>query len=462
MLAKEQLHEYQRYCIEFIKKNPAVLLILEMGLGKTIISLTAIEELMFESFEVNKVLIIAPLRVARDVWPEEIRGWSHVKDLRCSVILGKKEARTEALNADADIYIINRENLQWLVEELEKSHTPWPFDMAVIDELSSFKNCRSKRYRALNKVRPFISRIVGLTGTPSSNGLMDLWSEVRLIDGGKRLGKYIGRFREQYFKVGDMNPYTGEVYNYIPLPGAEKEIYKKIGDITVSMKSLDYLEMPECINIRHEVEMNGKERKLYNSLKNNMILQLGGNNICAENAAVLSGKLQQMANGAIYDENKEIINIHERKLDMLEDLVEQSNGQSVLIAYWYQHDRTRIAERLKKAGYEPRELRSEQDILDWNSGRIQTALISPASAGHGLNIQKGGHILVWFSTIWSLEMFQQTNARLWRQGQKDIVTIHHIICKDTIDEDVLDALENKDTTQKRLIDAVKADLEVQK
>ncbi len=230
----------------------------------------------------------------------------------------------------------------------------------------------------------------------------------------------------------------------------------------MSMKSLDYLEMPECINIRHEVEMNGKERKLYNSLKNNMILQLGGNNICAENAAVLSGKLQQMANGAIYDENKEIINIHERKLDMLEDLVEQSNGQSVLIAYWYQHDRTRIAERLKKAGYEPRELRSEQDILDWNSGRIQTALISPASAGHGLNIQKGGHILVWFSTIWSLEMFQQTNARLWRQGQKDIVTIHHIICKGTIDEDVLDALENKDTTQKRLIDAVKADLEVQK
>lgn len=303
-----------------------------------------------------------------------------------------------------------------------------------------------------------IGRMVGLTGTPASNGLMDLWAETYLIDNGKRLGRFIGRYREAFFKADGMNPYTGIVYNYAPLPGAEEEIYERISDISVSMKSKDYLNMPERIEANHYVEMDPKEKRLYDKMKDQLLVTLDGETIDASNAAVLSGKLMQMANGAIYNNQKEVKVIHDKKLLMLADLIEQANGQNVLIAYWYKHDLSRILDYLKELGYAPREIRTDTDITDWNAGRIPIGLISPASAGHGLNIQKGGHILIWFSLVWSLEMYQQTNSRLWRQGQKEVVTIHHILTKDTIDEQIQKALSRKETTQSSLIDAVKAHL----
>ena len=370
---------------------------------------------------------------------------------------GNVRCRIAALNTAADVYVINRENIKWLVDYLEKNRMPWPFDFVVIDEISSFKNWKAQRFKALKKVRPFIQRMVGLTGTPVPKGLMDLWAEVGIIDRGKRLGRFIGKFRETYFKPGAMNPYTGVVFDYIPLPGAEQKIYERISDITISMKSMDYLEMPEKISVEHEVEMDSDERALYDEMKKELVLAIGGEVIDAANAAVLSGKLQQMANGGLYASDG-FVKIHDRKLDMLEDLIEEANGQSVLIAYWYQHDKERIMERLTHFGYKPREMKSCKDIEDWNAGKIQIALISPASAGHGLNIQQGGHILIWYSLCWSLEMYAQTCARLWRQGQKNVVTIHHIVCKGTVDADVLAALESKSSTQQNLIDAVKAHL----
>lgn len=406
----------------------------------------------------KKTLVIAPLRVAKIVWPEEKNQWDHTHFLRMSVITGSAKQRKEALRTPADVYVINRENVKWLISSFEDAKIPWPFDMVVIDELSSFKNHKSQRWKALKKVRPMIGRMVGLTGTPASNGLMDLWAETYLIDNGKRLGRFIGRYREAFFKADGMNPYTGIVYNYSPLPGAEKDIYERISDISVSMKSKDYLNMPERIEVNHYVEMDPKEKRLYDKMKDQLLVTLDGETIDASNAAVLSGKLMQMANGAIYNDQKEVKVIHDKKLLMLADLIEQANGQNVLIAYWYKHDLSRILNYLKELGYAPREIRTDTDISDWNAGRIPIGLISPASAGHGLNIQKGGHILIWFSLIWSLEMYQQTNARLWRQGQKDVVTIHHILTKDTIDEQIQKALSRKETTQSSLIDAVKAHL----
>lgn len=302
--------------------------------------------------------------------------------------------------------------------------------------------------------------MVGLTGTPAGGGLMDLWAETYLIDNGERLGRFIGRYREAYFKADGMNPYTGVVYSYVPLPGAEERIYHKISDISVSMKALDYLDMPKFVPVVHRVDMEPQERKLYEELKKELLVEVDGENIDAANAAVLSGKLLQMANGAIYNDSREVIPVHRQKLLMLEDLIEQANGQNVLVAYWYQHDRSRILEFLTEKGYQPRDIKTEADISEWNAGHIQVGLISPAGAGHGLNIQRGGHILIWFSMIWSLEMYQQTNARLWRQGQKEVVTAHHIVCRDTVDEDVLKALEHKDTTQQNLIAAVKAHLTI--
>ena len=415
-------------------------------------------DLMFDSFDVGKVLIIGPLRVARDVWPAELKKWDGFDFLRMSVITGDAKERTAALMKPADVYVINRENVKWLVDYMEKRRIPWPFDMVVIDELSSFKNHQSQRWKALRKVRPRIKRMLGLTGTPASNGLMDLWAEVFLIDKGERLGRFIGQYRGAYFHPGKMNPYTGIVYNYTPIPGAEERIYSRISDITVSMKALDYLDMRDYVPVTHTVSMEPAERKLYEQMKADLLVHVKGEEIDAANAAVLSGKLLQMANGAIYNDAGEMVQIHDKKLDMLEDLIEQANGQNVLIAYWFRHDHERIMERLTALGYQPRDLRSEKDIADWNAGKIQVGLISPASAGHGLNIQDGGHILIWFSMIWSLEMYQQTNARLWRQGQKELVTIHHIVCGDTVDGDVLLALKRKDTTQQNLIAAVKAQL----
>lgn len=451
-------HRYQEYAISFIETHKEAMLLLDMGLGKTVISLTAILNLMFDRFEVKKTLVIAPLRVAKTVWPEEKNQWDHTHFLRMSAITGSAKQRKEALRTPADVYVINRENVKWLISSFEDAKIPWPFDMVVIDELSSFKNHKSQRWKALKKVRPMIGRMVGLTGTPASNGLMDLWAETYLIDNGKRLGRFIGRYREAFFKADGMNPYTGIVYNYSPLPGAEEEIYERISDISVSMKSKDYLNMPERIEANHYVEMDPKEKRLYDKMKDQLLVTLDGETIDASNAAVLSGKLMQMANGAIYNNQKEVKVIHDKKLLMLADLIEQANGQNVLIAYWYKHDLSRILDYLKELGYAPREIRTDTDITDWNAGRIPIGLISPASAGHGLNIQKGGHILIWFSLVWSLEMYQQTNSRLWRQGQKEVVTIHHILTKDTIDEQIQKALSRKETTQSSLIDAVKAHL----
>ena len=408
---------------------------------------------MFDMFEVRKVLIIGPLRVARDTWPSEIEKWEHLRHLRYSVAVGSAEERVTALQADADIYIINRENVDWLV-----SNRIFDFDMIVIDELSSFKNHQSKRFKALMKVRPKVKRIVGLTGTPASNGLMDLFAEFRLLDMGERLGRFIGQYRNEYFKPDKQNGYI--VYSYKPLPDAEETIYEKISDITVSMKAVDHLKMPKLISNEYSVKMSESEKEKYKELKEELILEVQDTEITAANAAALSNKLCQMSNGAIYDDDGEIIPIHNRKLDALEDIIESANGKPVLVAYWFKHDRTRIAERLHKLGIVYQEIKSAESIKKWNSGKLQAALIHPASAGHGLNLQSGGNFLVWFGLTWSLELYQQTNARLWRQGQQsETVVIQHIVTKGTVDEKILKALKEKDETQTALMTAVKAELE---
>jgi SNF2 family DNA or RNA helicase len=457
-LSRDLIHDYQNHCVSFLESRQQSMLILEMGLGKTAISLTAVLDLMFDSFEVSKVLVIGPLRVVNNVWPKEVAKWEHTSFLRMSVVSGTARQRESALSTKADIYAINRENVKWLVDRYEKKRQRWPFDMVIIDELSSFKNHTSARWRAMRRIRPMVSRMVGLTGTPSPNGLMDLWAQVYLIDNGQRLGRFIGRYREAYFKPKELNPFTGIVYRYEPLPGAEDAIYERISDITVSMKALDYLDMPECVMVDHEVQMDEAEKKVYETMKEDLLVELEGQTIDASNAAVLSGKLQQLSGGALYGEDGEVHIIHSRKLDMLEDLVEQANGQSVLVCYWFRHERQRIIEHLTKKGFEVRELLSSDDINDWNDGKVPVGLISPASAGHGLNLQDGGHILIWFSPIWSLELYQQTNARLWRQGQKNVVTIHHIVTDGTVDERIMKALKSKEQVQEALIEAVKAEI----
>ena len=451
-------HAYQAFCINYIKTHPVSALFLDMGLGKTVITLTAIRDLMLDELLVTKTLVIAPLRVARDTWPAETRKWDHLNDLDISVIVGDLRVRESAVSKSALIYIINRENVKWLVEYYERNGIQWDFDCVVIDELSSFKNYHSQRFKWLRKMRPFVKRWIGLTGTPSSNGLMDLWAEIGILDGGQRLGRFIGRYRDAYFKPSSMNPNTGVVYSYAPREGAEQQIYDRISDITISMKALDYLEMPECVYVNHEVQMSDQEKKLYDQLKSDLIIPLEDGDIDAANAAALSNKLLQLSNGAVYDENGIVRVVHKRKLEMLEDMIEAANGQPVLIAYWFKHDHQRIMEHLTACGYSPRDIRESEDIKDWNTGKMAVALIHPASAGHGLNIQEGGHILIWFGLTWSLELYQQTNARLWRQGQRDTVTIHHIVCENTVDEDVLNALSSKNVTQEKLIAAVKAQL----
>lgn len=443
-------HDYQKYATNFIIENPIAAVFLEMGLGKSVITLTAIEELMYDRFEVSKVLVIAPLRVARDTWPAEIEKWEHLTNIRYSVVIGTEAERKAALARPADIYLINRENVDWLIT---KSGYHFDFDMVVIDELSSFKSYQAKRFKSLLKVRPRIRRIVGLTGTPSSNGLMDLWAEFRILDLGERLGRYITHYRNDYFMPDKRNQHM--IFSYKPLPGAEDAIYKKIGDITISMKSADFLKMPECIINEVPVQLSAPERKIYDQLCANMVVSLKDKEIDAANAAALSGKLLQMANGAVYDENNTAVHVHERKLDALEDLIEGANGKPILIAYWYNHDLVRIKQR-----FNVREIKTSADIRAWNNGDIPVAVIHPASAGHGLNLQSGGSTLIWFGLTWSLELYQQTNARLWRQGQNDTVVIHHIITKGTIDENVMRALRQKEKTQANLIDAVKAQLEV--
>lgn len=401
-------------------------------------------------------MVVAPLRVARDTWPQELEKWSHLDHLIWSVAIGTESERKAALLKKADIYIINRENVQWLVED---SGIPFNYDMVIIDELSSFKNHKAKRFKALMKVRPHIKRVVGLTGTPTGNGLMDLWAEFRLLDMGKRLGRFIGKYRDDYFIPDKRNGQI--IFSYKPLPFAEDAIYRQISDITISMKSTDHLKMPELISSEYPVKLSEPEKKRYEELKRDLVLQLPGGDITAANAASLSGKLSQMANGAVYSDTQEIIRIHDRKLDALDDLIEAANGKPVLVAYWFRHDLERITERLQHNKIKFSRLDSSESIRSWNNGELPVALIHPASAGHGLNLQQGGSTLIWFGLTWSLELYQQTNARLWRQGQtENTVVVQHIITKDTIDGRILKALREKNSTQAALINAAKADLKI--
>lgn len=453
---KYEPHNYQSYAIDYIVTHPIAAVFLDMGLGKTSITLTAILDLLFDSFVAHRVLVIAPLRVARDTWPSELEKWDHLSLLTCSVVVGTEAERKAALKRHTDIYIINRENVQWLIED---SGIPFDFDTVVVDELSSFKSYQAKRFRALMQVRPRVRRIVGLTGTPSANGLMDLWAEYRLLDMGQRLGRFIGQYRTSYFAPDKRNGQI--IYSYKPLPGAEQAIYGRIADITISMKSTDHLQMPELVSSEYEVHLSDDEQEHYDNLKNDLVLQLQDGEITAANAAALSNKLSQMANGAVYDDAGGVKHIHDRKLDALEDLIEAANGKPVLVAYWFKHDLARISERLLRLHVSFSQLDTPDSIRRWNAGKLPVALVHPASTGHGLNLQSGGSTIIWFGLTWSLELYQQTNARLWRQGQRaNTVVVQHIITKGTIESRILKALSYKDRTQSALIDAVKADLKI--
>ena len=442
-------HDYQQYAIDFIESHKTAAVLLDMGLGKTVITLTALNDLLFDYFDISRVLVIAPLRVARNTWPQEIGKWEHLNHLRYAVAVGTEKERREALRKSASLYIINRENIPWLVEK-----TDFTYDAVVIDELSSFKNWSSKRFKALMKVRPLAKRVIGLTGTPSGNGLMDLFAEFKVLDMGQRLGRFITKYRQDYFVPDKRNGQV--VFSYAPLPGAEERIYEKIADITISMKAADHLRMPDLIESEYSVRMDEAEKKIYTEMCEQLVLQLKGDEVTAANAGVLSGKLAQMANGAVYTDDGATLNIHDRKLDALEDIIESMNGKPLLVVYWFRHDAERIEKRVPCV-----RLDSDESIDYWNRGEIPVALIHPASAGHGLNLQSGGSTLVWFGITWSLELYQQTVARLYRQGQSaNTVVVRHIIAEGTIDERILRALKRKDKTQAELIEAVKANLEV--
>jgi SNF2 family DNA or RNA helicase len=439
-------HNYQNYAKNFILAHKVSALFLDCGLGKTITTLTAINELMYDSFEISKVLIIAPLRVAQSTWKEEIEKWDHLNLLRYSIAVGDEKERLKALKQTSDIYIINRENVDWLVTI---SGIDFNFDMLIIDELSSFKSHTSKRFKSLLKIRPYFERVVGLTGTPSSNGLMDLWAEFRVLDLGERLGRYITHYRNEYFLPDKRN--GAVIFSYKPQPNAEERIYRRLADMTISMKSTEYLKMPELILNELEINLDEEDQIKYKKFKKEMVMTIQEKEIDAINAASLSNKLIQLANGSIYDEDKKFYEVHNKKLDKLEEIIESANGKPVLVAYWFKADKERIEKRFKV-----KEIKTADDIKQWNMGMINLALIHPASAGHGLNLQSGGSTLVWFSLTWSLELYQQTNARLYRQGQKDTVVIHHLITKNTIDEDIMKSLKRKDKTQESLMRAVKA------
>lgn len=446
-------HNYQQFAIDFITNNPIVAILLDMGMGKTAITLMAIQYLMYETFEVSKVLVICPLRVTR-TWKDEIGKWEQLQGLRYSIVTGTATQRKKALAADADIYIINRENVPWLVD---KSGVPFSFDMVVIDELSSFKNHQTARHKALMKVRSGIQRIVGLTGTPASQGLMDLFAEFKVLDMGQRLGRFIGQYRLNYFRPDKVN--GNIVYSYKLLPGAEEKIYEKIQDITISMKAVDFLDMPELISNEYPVYLDAEEMDKYESMKKDLILSTPEHEVTAANAASLVNKLSQMANGAVYTDDENTITFHDKKLDALEDIIESANGKPILVAYWFKHDYTRIVSRLNQIGVKYMKIDSDESITKWNNKEIPVALIHPASAGYGLNLQQGGNTMVWFGITWSLELYQQCVCRLYRQGQTEgTVTIIHLISKGTIDEKIMKALSEKDNTQASLIDAVKAEI----
>lgn len=451
-LQESDLHPYQVTAIEHILNNTHCGLFLEMGLGKTVSTLTAIYRLMFDELSINRVLVIAPKRVAESVWDEEIDKWEHLKDLRISKIVGDAKTRLNALQTPADIYTIGRDNVAWLCGLYRGKRLP--FDMLVIDELSSFKNPKAIRFKNLRQAQPQFKRVVGLTGTPAPNGLIDLWSQIYLLDRGERLGKFITRYREEYFKPGQRN--GAVVYSYVLQKGAEERIHQKIGDICMSMKAKDYLTLPKRITNFITIHFDSALQKKYDDFEKEQVLSVveDGAEITALNAATLSGKLLQFANGAIYDEDRVVHHIHDLKIEATKELLDDANGKPVLIAYTFQHDRSRLLEALKS--YHPRELKNGDDIKDWNTGKIPVLLMHPASGGHGLNLQAGGHIIIWFGQTWSLELEQQFNARLDRQGQTQSVIINKIVAAGTIDEDVVHAIRGKEGTQEKLMEAVRA------
>lgn len=442
-------HDYQKYCIDRIISDSSLGLFLDMGLGKTVITLTAVNELIYNRFEVGKVLVIAPKKVAETTWTNEAQKWEHLHNLRISRVIGTLTQRVRALNTPADVYVINRENVPWLVEYDRNS---WRFDMVVIDELSSFKSSKAQRFRSLCYVRQHIKRLVGLTGTPASNRLTDLWAQIYLLDEGERLGKKITHFRAKYC---DCNTHGGHFSTYAMKPGAEESIRSAISDICISMKAEDYLQLPECTVVDVPVYMDKRTEKRYEEFEREMLLQIDENTLDAGTAAVLSGKLMQFANGAVYDENKNAVEVHSGKLDTLSELVEGLNGQHALIFYNFRHDLERILQHFEKSPLVIRELKTDQDQADWNAGKIDLLLAHPASAGYGLNLQQGGHHVIWFGLNWSLELYEQANKRLHRQGQQERVIIHRLITQNTRDVDVADALAGKQDVQNALLEALK-------
>jgi SNF2 family DNA or RNA helicase len=447
-------HSYQRYCINRVLTTPALGLLLDMGLGKTVITLTAVNDLKYNQFAINKVLVIAPKKVAESTWAKEKDKWDHLKLLRISTVLGSEPKRVRALNTPADLYVINRENIPWLVDYYRNA---WPFDMVIVDEFSSFKNHQSKRFKALSWVRPHIKRIVGLTGTPAPNGLLDLWAQVYLLDSGERLGKKITGFRERYFEPDQRD--RDRVYTYAPKEGADDVIQRLIGDICVSMKAEDYLELPDCLSNMVSVVLDSKAQKAYDKLEKEMLLQVDESTIDAGSAAVLTNKLLQLCNGAVYDENRNIVDIHQCKIERFLEIIDELNGKPALVFYNFQHDKERIKKALDKRGLRVRELKTPQDETDWNNRQIDILLAHPASAAYGLNLQQGGNHVIWFGLNWSLELYQQANKRLHRQGQTEKVIIHHLTVDGGVDEDVMAALEDKTSTQDRLMASLKARIE---
>lgn len=444
-------HDYQRYCINRLLTDDALGLFLDLGLGKTVITLTAVNDLKYNRFAVGRTLVIAPKKVAEATWGNEAAKWQHLKHMRIITVLGTAQQRIKALNTPGDVWVINRDNVAWLVEYYRNA---WPFDMVVLDELSSFKNHQAKRFKVLTWVRPHIKRIVGLTGTPAPNGLLDLWAQVNLLDQGQRLERNITGYRTKYFEKN----YNG--HGYTAKPGADEVIQRKIADLCISMKAEDYIELPDSIVNVIPVVLDAKAQKQYNQLEKELLLEIDdGTEITATSAAVLSGKLLQLCNGALYDENRQVFEIHDNKIEAFMELVEQLNGKSALVFYSFQHDLARIKKALEKTSLRIRELKTPQDQLDWNAGKVDILLAHPASAAYGLNLQDGGNHVVWFGLNWSLELYQQANGRLHRQGQKQKVILHHLVVQGGADEDVMKALEGKAATQDKLLDALKARIE---
>jgi SNF2 family DNA or RNA helicase len=452
-MTKHDLHPYQLAGVDHILAHPHAGLFLDMGLGKTVTTLTAVDALKFEELDVSKILVVAPKRVAEHVWTSEIHKWAHLRHLRVSVITGTEKQRKAAIQVDADLYTVSRDNVAWLFGLYNYNYSP--FDMLVIDELSSFKNPNSQRFKALRKVQPCFKRIIGLTGTPTPKSLIDLWAQMYLLDRGERLGTSLARYREQYFTEGARSGYV--VYNYAVKDEGREAIYSRIGDIIMSMKAEDYLDMPDLIVNDVQVHLPAKVKALYDKLERDMILEIidSGAEVTAANAAGLTNKLLQFAGGAMYDENRRVHVLHDAKLEALEEIIEVNDGKPVLVAWAFQHERDRIMQRL--ASYKPRELKTGQDIEDWNAGRVPVMLMHPASGGHGLNLQGGGNVIVWYGNTWSLELYQQFNARLYRQGQDaSSVVINRLVAVGTEDETVIQALERKSAGQSELMEAVKA------